>query len=89
MSKKIIRTKRGVFGRFNVTLPLQVKNTVLELAKESGMRKAEYLRVALVIGAMQLDRNPAARHSFERYVDEMTNMYVPKDDADAAQDSRS
>jgi hypothetical protein len=49
MSKmeKVISTKRGLYGRLNITLPLPIKNSLLDLQKRSGIKKAEFLRVAL------------------------------------------
>ena len=56
MSKmeKVISTKRGLYGRLNITLPLPIKNSLLDLQKRSGMKKAEFLRVALIMGASNL-----------------------------------
>jgi len=41
MDEIIIKTKRGLYGRVNVTLPLHIKTNLLDLQKRSGMKKAE------------------------------------------------
>lgn len=54
MTEKIITTQRGVFGRVNVTLPLPLKTTMLAFQKKSGMKKSEFLRLALTTGFLEL-----------------------------------
>ena len=56
MLEKVITTKRGVFGRVQIILPLPVKNSLLEFQKKSGLTKAEFLRMALVTGYMALSK---------------------------------
>ena len=67
MSEEIIVTKRGTFGRVQVTLPMPVKNSMMNWMKRSGMGKAEFLRVALMIGAAQLANNVMAKEPNEGY----------------------
>jgi hypothetical protein len=52
--EQVITTKRGVYGRVQVTLPMGYKKAMLSWAKQSGMRKADFLRMALVMGYLQL-----------------------------------
>ena len=52
--EEVITTKRGVYGRVQVTLPLNYKKAMLAWAKQSGMRKADFLRMALVRDYLQL-----------------------------------
>ncbi len=47
-------TKRGKFGKVQVTIPFQVKDTMMLWCKNSGLGKAEFFRVALMIGVSQL-----------------------------------
>lgn len=47
MAEIIITTRRGVYGRVNVTLFLPMKLSMLAWAKRSGMKKAEFLRMRL------------------------------------------
>lgn len=54
MSEEIITTRRGLYGRVNITLPLITKTTMLTWAKRSGMKKAEFLRLALTMGFLAL-----------------------------------
>ena len=56
MSQQIITTKRGIYGRFNITLPLSMKTTMLAWAKTSGMKKAEFLRLAITTGFLVLSK---------------------------------
>ncbi len=67
MSEEIIVTKRGTFGRVQVTLPMAVKNSMINWMKKSGMGKAEFLRVALMIGAAMLADNVKAKKPDEGY----------------------
>ena len=56
MTERIITTRRGVYGRVNVTLPLPLKTTMLSWAKRSGMKKSEFLRMALTTGFLTLSK---------------------------------
>jgi hypothetical protein len=51
-----IKTKRGIYGRLNVTIPLPMKTSMLAWAKRSGMKKAEFLRLALTTGFLELSK---------------------------------
>jgi len=57
MDENIIKTKRGVYGRVNITLPLIIKTSLMDLQKKSGMKKAEFLRTALIMGTEKLSEN--------------------------------
>jgi hypothetical protein len=50
MNELIIKTNKGLYGRVNITLPLQVKNPIMELQKKLGLKKAEYLRLVIIKG---------------------------------------
>lgn len=56
MEEKIIFTHKGVYGRVNVTMPLPMKTTMLAWAKGAGMKKAEFLRLALTTGFLVLSK---------------------------------
>ena len=56
MSEQIIKTRRGIYGRVNIALPLPKKNAMLAWAKASGMKKAEFLRLALTTGFLVLSK---------------------------------
>ena len=56
MTEQIFQTKRGIYGRVNVTLPLTIKTTMLAWQKKSGMKKAEFLRLALTTGFLELSK---------------------------------
>ena len=65
MDERIITTRRGLYGQVNVTLPLPIKTAMLEWQKTSGMKKAEFLRLALTTGFLELSKGiataPAAK----------------------------
>ncbi len=67
MEEQVIVTKRGVYGRVQVTLPMPVKQSMMEWQKKSGMGKAEFLRVALMIGAAKLADSVQAKKLNEGY----------------------
>lgn len=66
-SEQVITTKRGSFGHVRVTIPMQVKETMLVWCKRSGMRQAEFFRVALMIGVRQLAESINAKQPNENY----------------------
>jgi len=55
--ERVINTKRGLYGRVNITLPLPVKTSLMDFQKKSGLKKAEFLRLALTIGFLDLSNN--------------------------------
>ena len=67
MSEQIIRTKTGVYGRVNVTLPLPAKVSMLSWQKKTGMNKAQFFRTALMIGALQLANDLQAKEPNSGY----------------------
>lgn len=69
MSEKSITTQSGIYGRLQVTLPMPAKSSMLSWAKKSGMKKAEFLRVALMIGAAQLANDLHAKNLDEGFFD--------------------
>jgi len=54
MSEQVITTKNGRFGKFQVTLPLTVKQSIQAQIDQSGLRRSEYLRMSLILGSSQL-----------------------------------
>jgi len=72
MEKEII-TKRGRFGRIQVTIPMDTKYKMLEWHKKSGLRKAEFFRVALMIGVSNLAESVKAKSKEETYQAEIRN----------------
>jgi hypothetical protein len=66
-SEQVITTKRGCFGHVRVTIPMSVKETMLVWCKRSGMRQAEFFRVALMIGVKQLAESINAKQPQENY----------------------
>lgn len=54
MNDQVINTKRGTFGKVQVTLPLSVKLSILDWCQKSGLGKAEFFRISLMMGASKL-----------------------------------
>jgi hypothetical protein len=69
MTEPIIKARTGVYGRVNVTLPLPAKVSMLSWVKKSGMKKAQFFRTALMIGALQLANDLNAKEPNEGYFD--------------------
>jgi hypothetical protein len=67
MDEHLITTKRGTFGRMQVTLPMSIKSSIVTWIRKSGMGKSEFLRVALMIGASSLAEQVKAKKIDEGY----------------------
>ena len=72
MENEII-TKRGRFGRIQVTIPMDTKYKMLDWHKKSGLSKAEFFRVALMIGVSNLAESVKAKNKDENYQPEIIN----------------
>jgi hypothetical protein len=68
--EEIITTKRGTFGHVRVTVPMTVKETMMAWCKRSGMGRAEFFRVSLMIGMNQLAESINAKNPGEGYLTE-------------------
>lgn len=66
-SEKIIVTRRGTYGRVQVTLPMPVKMSMMSWMRKSGMGKAEFFRVSLMMGAARLADQVYAKQPNEGY----------------------
>jgi len=80
MSDQIITTKRGVYGRVQVTLPMPVKSSIVAWINKSGMGKAEFLRVALMIGASKLAEQVNAKKIDEGYQEHVQQVTGREED---------
>ena len=69
MNEQIIKRKTGTYGRVNITLPYSAKLSMLSWVKKSGMKKAQFFRTALMIGALQLANNLQAKDPNTGYFD--------------------
>jgi hypothetical protein len=67
--EQVIETKRGNFGFVRVTIPLRVKDTMLNWCRQSGMSKAEFFRVSLMMGVIQLAEQVKAKDPEEGYLE--------------------
>ncbi len=63
--EEIIQAQSGKYGRVQVTLLLPVKEEILSWAKQLGINKAAFLRIALMIGASQLTKQMLLVNSVE------------------------
>ncbi len=68
--EEVVVTKRGSFGFIRVTVPMHVKETMLDWCKKSSMKKSEFFRVALMMGVVQLADQVKAKSQDEGF---MTN----------------
>ena len=69
MQEKIITTKRGRYGRIQVTIPMDTKNKMMEWHKKSGLGKSEFFRISLMMGVIQLSDQIKAKHSEEGFLE--------------------
>ena len=60
--EEIIQAQSGTYGRVQVTLLLSVKEEILSWAKQMGVNKASFLRMALRIGASQFVKQNILTH---------------------------
>lgn len=68
MDNDVINNNGNIrYGRVQVTLPMHIKLVVLSWASKSGMRKAEFMRTAFLIGAQQLATSVNAKTPNEGY----------------------
>ena len=61
---EIIRSS-GTYGRVQVTLLMPVKEEILSWAKQMGINKAAFLRMALMLGASQLTKQIITNQSIQ------------------------
>jgi hypothetical protein len=54
MSDEIINAKSGKYGRVNIVVPWDVKQSMLSWLQKSGLKKSQFFRTALMIGTVQL-----------------------------------
>ena len=64
---RVIAPKRSYYGRLQVTLPKHIKTTILGWSIRSGMKRAEFLRTSLMIGAAELAERIKAKGPDEGY----------------------
>lgn len=65
--EQVITTKRGNFGFIRVTIPMTVKDSMLNWYSKSGMSKAEFFRVALMLGVVLLADQIKAKNPSEGF----------------------
>jgi len=73
--EKIVTTKRGSFGFVRVAIPKTVKELMLKWCNKSGLGKAEFFRVSLIMGAVQLAEQVKAK-SHDEDSHEKTSLVV-------------
>ncbi len=67
MKDEIVTKNRGVFGRVQIAVPMTVKDSIMNWIRKSGMGKAEFFRVVLMIGAVQLANQVQAKEQNEGF----------------------
>lgn len=72
--EEIIQAQSGKYGRVQVTLLLPIKEEILSWAKQLGINKAAFLRIALMIGASQLTKQMLLDNSLEISNEELSGQ---------------
>jgi hypothetical protein len=67
MENEIVTKNRNIFGRLNITIPMPVKESMMDWMNKSGMGRAEFFRVALMMGAIQLANQVQAKEQNEGF----------------------
>jgi hypothetical protein len=65
--EQVITTKINTYGFVRVTIPMSVKEKMLTWCRRSGMGKAEFFRVSLMMGAVNLADQVKAKNPTEGY----------------------
>ena len=67
--KKIMEMEKKEFnwGRLTCSIPMSAKLKIMYWQHRSGLRKAEFLRGAMLIGALKIADETGARHVDESY----------------------
>lgn len=73
MEEQVIQTKKGRFGKIQVTIPMDAKYKMMEWHQRSGLGKAEFFRIALMIGVSDLAESVNAKSQDENYQPENLN----------------
>jgi hypothetical protein len=69
MEKEINKNGKS-WGRLMVVIPMEAKLKIMRWQLKSGMRKAEFLRGALLVGANSIATQTGAKDQDESYFDE-------------------
>ena len=65
--EQTIETTKETFGCIRVTIPMRVKESMLDWCRQSGLGKAEFFRVSLMLGVMLLADQINAKNPLEGY----------------------
>ncbi|OGN81241.1 MAG: hypothetical protein A2X24_12950 [Chloroflexi bacterium GWB2_54_36] len=65
--EEVITTKKGSYGHIRITVLMPVKEIMLLWGRKSGMGRAEFFRVALMIGVKLLAESVNAKKLDENY----------------------
>jgi hypothetical protein len=76
MEEKIIYTRRGQYGRVNITLPINIKISLMDCQKRSGYKKAEFLRLALMTGYVTISRNIENNNNYFISENELSQQFA-------------
>ncbi len=75
METEFTTKNRIVYGRVNITVPMPVKQSMMDWIRKSGMGKAEFFRIALMIGAIQLANQVQAKGKNEGFTNDQLPPY--------------
>jgi hypothetical protein len=63
-----MKVRKESWGRLTCSIPMFAKYKIMEWQRKSGMRKAEFLRSAILIGAVQMANQTGAKSPEDRYM---------------------
>lgn len=69
-------TKRGTYGRIQVTIPMETKTKMMQWYQNSGLKRAEFFRVALMIGVCKLAESVKAKSHNENCIVNTHNLLM-------------
>ncbi len=67
-------TKKGSYRRIQVTIPLETKSKMMQWHQNSGLKRAEFFRIALMIGVCKLAESVKAKRENENYLPNSENL---------------
>ncbi len=69
MENEFVTKNRIIYGRVNIAVPMLVKQSMMSWIQKSGMGKAEFFRIALMMGAVQLADQVHAKPENEGFLE--------------------
>ena len=63
-----MKVRKVSWGRLTCSIPMFAKYKIMEWQRKSGMRKAEFMRGAILIGSVQLANQTGAKNPEEGFM---------------------